>query len=517
MFEVPRRTCVSLILAIMVVLGVSGDGAAATREIEVDLKATERTDAPIAETVRLYEASHALVIGIDAYTGGWPRLSNAVKDAELVAAELTERGFSVRLAINLDASALRDTMRSFFAIEGSDPEARLLLWFAGHGETLDGEGFLVPADAPVSSDPLFKVKALHMRDFGGLVRLAASKHVLSVFDSCFSGTIFAARAGSPLAAITRKTILPVRQFVTSGDVGQLVSDDGSFRTLFLRALRGEAGADFNDDGYLTGDELGLYLSQEVSALTAAAQTPLYGKLQDVRYNQGDFVFVVSKGEGTALPDAGADRLSPRGDDYEALFWRSVMTSNDPAMFEAYLRRYPLGRFSEIARLKIKATRAQKPPRNRHGKKKPTPTDASKPDENPVQLARKTAEANAAHRRQYPQDGHYVGRLSRTWIEDITWNGMCREGDLDITVRDGQVSGGINIDFINDKLAAKIGFRLDLHGTVDKAGRTKDVKAGLYFRGLNFMTVRFEGTVTEGDWRDVLDQCGGEYKLTRVED
>ena len=50
--------------------------------------------------------------------------------------------------------------------------------------------------------------------------------------------IFAARSGSPLAAITRMTILPVRQFVTSGDAGHLVSDDGSFRTLFLRAWVG---------------------------------------------------------------------------------------------------------------------------------------------------------------------------------------------------------------------------------------------------------------------------------------
>ncbi len=64
---------------------------AASRGIDVTLRQSERAGAPVAATVRLYGASHALVIGIDNYTGGWPRLTNAVKDAELVAAALCGR------------------------------------------------------------------------------------------------------------------------------------------------------------------------------------------------------------------------------------------------------------------------------------------------------------------------------------------------------------------------------------------------------------------------------------------
>ena len=168
-----------------------------------------------------------------------------------------------------------------------------MLWFAGHGHTINGEGFLVPADAPAATEPTFLVSTLPMRDFGSLVRLARSRHVLSIFDSCFSGTIFEGRSGVAPAAITKKTTKPVRQFITSGDAGQLVRDDGSFREYFLRALRGEEKADFNDDGYVTGEELGLFLNQRMAALTGAAQTPKAGKLHDVRYNQGDFVFALA--------------------------------------------------------------------------------------------------------------------------------------------------------------------------------------------------------------------------------
>jgi tol-pal system protein YbgF len=348
-------------LALLAAMAV-GDGSAVSRGVEVTLKAGEGAGAPALETVTLYGASHALVIGIDDYTGGWPRLSNAVKDARAVAEELDRQGFQVTLETNLTASRLDRSLKEFFAIKGSDPEARLLLWFAGHGHTLRGEGFLVPADAPPASDPRFKVRAIHMRDFGGLVRLAESRHVLAVFDSCFSGTIFTSRAGAPPAAITTKTTKPVRQFLTSGDAGQQVRDDGSFRKLFVRALRGEERADANRDGYLTGEELGLFLSQEVAMLTSAAQTPKHGKLHDVEFNQGDFVFVLPEGAGGGSPYQGVRRSA------EIVVWQSIKDSTNPAMFEEYIRQFPEGQFSGFARIKLEELKASQvtalPPRPR---------------------------------------------------------------------------------------------------------------------------------------------------------
>ncbi len=302
---------------------------------------------PSGPELRLYGDSRALVIGIDDYTHGWPRLKMAVADARAVARELERRGFDVTLKLNLDSADLSRTLKEFFAIQGAEPEARLFLWFAGHGQTIGGEGFLVPADAPLAADPAFKVKALHMRDFGGLVRLAEAKHVLSIFDSCFSGTIFRARAAAAPAAIGAKTAKPVRQFLTSGDAGQEVRDDGSFRELFLRAIRGEARADANTDGYVTGDELGLFLSQSMAGLTDAAQTPRWGRLQDVRFNQGDFVFEAGEGTVVAPPPP-----PPLGNSVEIAFWNSIKTSDDPADLEAYLEKFPGGVFAKLARNRL---------------------------------------------------------------------------------------------------------------------------------------------------------------------
>ena len=360
-----RRVLVTaLSVAALLAAAMTGPAQAAkSRGLSVPLKTSESANAPIEAEVELYGSSYALVIGIDDYTTGWPKLDLAVKDAKAVAKELRLRGFEVTFKQDLTSEQLRQTLRRFFAIKGRDPDARLFLWWAGHGHTIAGEGYLVPTDAPPANDPDFLVKALHMRDFGGLMRLAQAKHVLSVFDSCFSGTIFTARAGAAPAAITRKTTKPVRQFITSGDAGQEVRDDGSFREYFLRAIRGDERADFNKDGYVTGQELGLFMNQKVSELTRDAQTPKAGKLHDVKYNQGDFVFALlgpQKKAPSRAPASGASTFDQRQLDLS--FWQTIKDSNNAAMYQEYLWQFPNGTFSGLAKLKLnqlkKRTRLQ---------------------------------------------------------------------------------------------------------------------------------------------------------------
>jgi formylglycine-generating enzyme required for sulfatase activity len=334
---------VSWLLAALILIPIQA--SAASRGLELELKSSDKPNAVPSGSIQLYQASYALVIGIDRYTNGWPALRNAVNDARAVATKLKDHGFDVTLRENLKADDFRRTLRAFFARTGRDPEARLLLWYAGHGHTVDGEGFLVPADAPRGNDPDFLVDALPLRDFGSLVRLAKSKHVLSIFDACFAGTVFEARGGVPTAAITSKTTKPVRQFITSGDAGQQVRDDGSFREYFLRALSGDEKADFNTDGYVTGEELGLFLSQRMTALTQASQTPKSGKLHDVRYNQGDFVFALERPVEVAAPVKNIDR--------DSLFWSSVKDSSDTADYMAYLDQYPDGVFATLAQNRLK--------------------------------------------------------------------------------------------------------------------------------------------------------------------
>jgi formylglycine-generating enzyme required for sulfatase activity len=319
--------------------------------LNVWLKKHESADAPNDQRITLYAKSKALVIGIDGYDGrNWPQLSNGIRDAEEVAKGLAAQGFEITLKKNLKSGELEDSLKYFFHHEGDDPDTRLLLWFAGHGYTLDGEGYIIPADAPSPKDVAnFRDKAISLRRFGEYMREANAKHVLAIFDSCFSGTVFNVARSLPPPAITSATTQPVREFISSGDAEQQVSDDGTFRKLFLDVLAGkEPDADANHDGYVTGTELGLFLQQKMTNLTNNRQTPRYGKLNVYGYDRGDFVFQVGKPDvpaTTAVP-------TPQPTSDAAQAWAATKDTTSPEVLESFIRRYGDSFYADLARARL---------------------------------------------------------------------------------------------------------------------------------------------------------------------
>jgi uncharacterized protein DUF1566 len=67
-----------------------------------------------------------------------------------------------------------------------------------------------------------------------------------------------------------------------------VPDRSMFKRCLLLGLEGDA--DLTRDGYVTGTELGLYLSDKVIQSTRRAQHPQYGKIRTPELARGDFVF-----------------------------------------------------------------------------------------------------------------------------------------------------------------------------------------------------------------------------------
>ena len=454
---------------------------------------------------------HALVIGNNDYLH-LPKLTTAIADAEAVAAVLESRyGFRVTRLVN---ATRRDIADAFNRLRQTLTEAdNLVVYYAGHG-VLDreaGEGYWQPIDAQPDNDSQWFPNTRLTR----YLKAMSARHVMVIADSCYSGNLTRGGTSTLRSAVDRQVWIDrmnarrSRTALTSGGLEPVLDGGGGGHSVFARALLDTLR---ENTGVLFGQELFDRMKGQVVA--NADQTPEYSDIRYTGHQKGDFLLVPVAAGAEALA-ATAGELGRRQDAgaYEALYWRSIMNSADPAMYEAYLRRYPGGRFAEIAELKIRGARkaaaepqirTQAPP-------------ASQAAAAPAQIASRTAAEIADHRRRYPHDGHYRGRLERTWITDMALNGMCREGDLDVTVRDGVVSGGVNVDFINDKRAKKAGFKLQIEGNVDRDGTPRDVKAQLYFRGLNFLTLFFEGKLTEGTWRDRMNQCGGKYRLTRVGD
>jgi hypothetical protein len=68
-----------------------------------------------------------------------------------------------------------------------------------------------------------------------------------------------------------------------------VPDKSMFKRCLLIGLEGDA--DLTGDGYITGSELGMYLSEKVVNYTHRQQHPQYGKINNPDLDRGDFIFV----------------------------------------------------------------------------------------------------------------------------------------------------------------------------------------------------------------------------------
>jgi formylglycine-generating enzyme required for sulfatase activity len=334
-----------------VILFAAASAKCGSGAVDVQLKTSASANAPDGEKITLYQKSKALVIGMDRYDGrSWPQLSNGIKDAEEVAKALKAQGFEVTLLKDLKSADLDAALRQFFYFDGAEADARLLLWFAGHGDTIGDEAYLVPVDAPSPNlDAEFRSKAISLRRFGEYMREAKAKHVLAIFDSCFSGSVFNVARSVPPPAITLATTESVREFISSGEADQSVSDDGMFRKLFLDVLAGkETDADANHDGYVTGTELGLFLHQKMTNLSGNRQTPRYGKLNALGYDRGDFVFQIGKPLVVATATSTQTQTSSEAE----RAWAQAKDTDSTAILEAFIRSYGDSFYGALARTRL---------------------------------------------------------------------------------------------------------------------------------------------------------------------
>ena len=260
------------------------------------MKITVRTKT--GKEIPLYKDSYALIVGNGAYTNGWDPLEGGPQDAAEVAAALETHGFVVTLKTDLTKDAFETTFAEFVLNAGQDKANRLLFYYAGHGYTQplanDQElGYLVMVDAPnPETDKVgFETKSVNMEGLVTKSKQIQARHALFVFDSCFSGTILNVRdrLRQP-ESISDSVRYPVRQFITAGRAGEVVPDKSVFKQTFLNLIEGRVPEPF-PDGYITGEELGFYLKNQVPVYNSA-QHPQYGKIRDPKLDQGDFVFVL---------------------------------------------------------------------------------------------------------------------------------------------------------------------------------------------------------------------------------
>jgi uncharacterized caspase-like protein len=291
------KKLVVLFLLITAVLGCGhvrdrGAKPAQTRSASLEVRTQD------GEQVARFGEAYALVIGESSYNNGWNRLPGVKRDVAAVKQLFEEMGFHVETIQDANSDDLDRSIRNFLNKYGYIKDARLILYYAGHGETLtlstnSEMGYIVPIDAPLPSrdERGFKQKAIAMDQFKTWAKTYDSRHILFIFDSCFSGTVFRSAGKATPPAISRQIAQPVRQFITAGTANEEVPDESVFRKQLESGLRFGL-ADANNDGYVSGTELGLFLYDTVSNYMKGRQNPQQGKLNDPDLDKGDFIFAV---------------------------------------------------------------------------------------------------------------------------------------------------------------------------------------------------------------------------------
>jgi len=230
----------------------------------------------------------------------WPKIPFAIRDAKEVAERLELLGFRTKLVLDPSHREMLTALTEMVYVMGRDENRALLLYYAGHGDTetmadKTKMGYIIPKDCPLlKDDPMgFATHAVSMREIESISLRIRSRHVLMLFDSCFSGSLFALVRAVP-HDITEKSTLPVRQYITAGSEDEEVPDRNVFKRCLLIGLEGDA--DLTGDGYITGSELGMYLADKVVNYTNRQQHPQYGKINNPDLDRGDFIFVPPKRE-----------------------------------------------------------------------------------------------------------------------------------------------------------------------------------------------------------------------------
>jgi len=242
-----------------------------------------------------YEQSHALVVGINAYLHVNP-LGGACADAESVAEILIDDlGFPrANVTVLLDGQATRSkVMERFLAYEFLSPDDRLVVFFAGHGSTVEGHrgpvGHLIPVDGRLDD----KSTLIRWDDLTRNSEIIPAKHVLFIMDACYSG--LAIQRGNKVGGerfVSDMLQRFSRQVITAGKADQPVSDVGSpsgknsiFTGHLLAGLQGKAAA---ENGVLTATGLMHFVYEKVATDPQSQQTPHYGHL----FGDGDFILRV---------------------------------------------------------------------------------------------------------------------------------------------------------------------------------------------------------------------------------
>jgi hypothetical protein len=252
---------------------------------------------------------HALLIGNSHYRDSrWPRLDDIPLQLDALRKGLEPHFDTVQVEKDLETDQLRAKLTGFLRSYGNDSDARLFIYYAGHGYTEvirqrnENRGYITGIDTPhyvgtAQGYTAARLKAISMAEIRAPLEEVLAHSILFLFDSCFAGTIFTDRSGNdfqrPLTPEVVSDLMKKqsRDIITAGMSDQRVPAHSPIPDLFLAALNG--AADPYKQGVISSVDIYTYMLNRVANIRDINLTPQHGSLPNPAFAEGKFLFRVT--------------------------------------------------------------------------------------------------------------------------------------------------------------------------------------------------------------------------------
>jgi len=229
--------------------------------------------------------NYALLIAVEEYKDpAIVSLSEPLKDAkqlkEILIGHYTFDSVDVTMLVN---PTFEEINVAFDELSHQiTPTDNLLIFYAGHGYFDDKTniGYWLPSDAQEKNRARWFRNSALVENIGAI----NSKHTLLIADACFSGGIFKTRSALNNASvdIANQMKRASRKAMTSGSL-TTVPDKSVFMRYLLKTLKE------NENKYLASEDL--FETIRTAMRNNAGTKPLYGEIQNVGDEGGDFVLI----------------------------------------------------------------------------------------------------------------------------------------------------------------------------------------------------------------------------------
>ena len=292
----------------------------------------------------------ALVVGNGNYEY-FGDLRNPPNDARLMARTLRALGFEVLEHVDVTQKQMKRALKAFGRrLEKAGKDSVALFFYAGHGVQVNGENYLLPVNAEIETEADVNIEAVAADSAIGIMAFAQSRLNFVILDACRNNP-FSRGVRSGVRGLARMNAPRGTMVAYATAPNDVAADGDGVNSPYTTALARE----MMKPGVQV-EEAFRNVRVAVMAATDERQTPwesssLTGAFY---FNTGARGVTVTPNQPPPAQPAAA---APSG---EVEFWRSVRDSDNAALFEAYLSRYPNGEFAVIARVKLDELKKRKP-------------------------------------------------------------------------------------------------------------------------------------------------------------